>query len=156
MTTGTIDGTGTTEADRIAADGVQFRDATGTTRTLRYDLAAIRAIESTFGSLAAAVQGLDQDARSPVFTRISDLLRCGIVNDAQPGALMGEAEMLTVLRDLPARLKEYMQIFDRAFRQAFPDAVDGLPNDLVLPSPGGTGTTSPPSSPTEANGSSGG
>lgn len=104
-----------TDADRIAADGEQITLADGTTRTVRFDLRAMLAIERRLGSVAEFAKGLDAGlGAGGIATLLAGL------SAALQGSSLDEEQLLALMdsKEFPS----YQEAVTKAFMQALPES----------------------------------
>lgn len=152
----------TTDADRIAAEGVPIPTARGELRLI-YGMRALRKLEDTYGGIGelqeamqALMDNLTTTGKGKAFGPLLDVMVPGLLHHG-----ITEDEAVDALQ--PRHVQVYIAAMQTAMEQAFPDddAPAGQGNDdaqVAAPadaSPGPSGTTSPPAATAAAPANSG-
>lgn len=149
--------TAQTAGKRLRAAGIPIVLLDGEAHVVRFDMAALVALEEQFGSLGA-VQDLltNLDEHKAVFGPMLDLLAAGLANEGMTRQRLLSEELVDA-----ADLDAVATAVGKAFAQAFPDAAKKVASGEAEaatptpPAPGTTGTTSGPSPSDDATPSSG-
>lgn len=152
----------TTDADRIAAEGVPIPTARGELRLI-YGMRALRKLEDTYGGIGelqeamqSLMDNLTTTGKGKAFGPLLDVIVPGLLHHG-----ITEDEAVDALQ--PRHVQVYIAAMQAAMEQAFPDDDPaGTGNDEAQPpaadaagSPGPSGTTSPPAATAAAPASSG-
>lgn len=124
----------TTDADRIAAEGVPLVLTDGRTVSLRYGLKSLRVLEAEFGSIATMDTLFAPDG--PVISNLLKVMSAGLVHEEgfTPDAL---ADLLDT-----RQLQTYIAVVATAIEQAVPEGAPSAVGNAPVDPPGSLGGTS--------------